>query len=116
MTTRRTAKKAPRGRPADGDVDVLASSIKTILRRFGDIEKRARELGVFTGDRELLVCPRCGLVEDVLIGGQLVTWHGVSEGQDTGLRFTEPTTVGGSFTCPECGSDVAPNDVVAGRH
>ncbi len=30
---------------------------------------------MFTDDRELIRCPKCGLMEDVLCGGFLVTYH-----------------------------------------
>jgi predicted RNA-binding Zn-ribbon protein involved in translation (DUF1610 family) len=69
-----------------------------------DIERQARALGIFVDDRELLMCPKCGLTEDVLSGGRLVTFDG-SSGPDTGLRFIEPTSVDGQFTCPRCGGD-----------
>ena len=55
-------------------------------------------------DRELLECPKCGLLEDVLIGGELITYLQDANGQDTGLRFDELAE--GKFSCPACGSIV----------
>jgi formate dehydrogenase maturation protein FdhE len=56
----------------------------------------------FAVDRDLHQCPACGLMEDVLYGGKLVTyWRESAEPVDTGLRFKE---VGGErLACPCCG-------------
>jgi hypothetical protein len=56
-------------------------------------------------DRELLECPKCGLMEDVASSGQLVTYRAESPAADTGLRFTP--IVGGLFRCPACRAIVA---------
>ena len=56
-------------------VENLDNAIEAIARSLGDSEARARALGLFTGHRELLTCPKCGLLEDILIGGTLVTYH-----------------------------------------
>ncbi|MFI5301604.1 MAG: type IV toxin-antitoxin system AbiEi family antitoxin domain-containing protein [Polyangiales bacterium] len=87
--------------PADDELDRVVVSL---ARELVDIQRRARALGIFADDRELLTCPNCGLTEDVLIGGRLVTYFG-SCGPDTGLRFVEPTSAGGQYTCPRCGGD-----------
>jgi rubredoxin len=50
----------------------------------------------------LLECPKCGLLEDVTIEGELITCVPSAEEQDTGLRFEE--TSPGRFRCPACGS------------
>lgn len=52
----------------------------------------------------MLDCPKCGLLEDVLIGGKLITYHPGAEGEDTGLRFEELAET--KFRCPACGSIV----------
>ena len=68
------------------------------------MQEQARRLGLFPNDRDLLACPNCGLTEDVLASGQLIT--DVDPGQpDTGLRFIEPTTDDGPFVCPACGTE-----------
>jgi predicted RNA-binding Zn-ribbon protein involved in translation (DUF1610 family) len=87
--------------------DALASSIEPIISQLEDIRAKARALGVFTGDRELLACPRCGLLEDVLVDGRLITCRDESLGEDTGLRFVEAEGTSGRFMCPACGSEVA---------
>ncbi len=58
--------------------------------------------GGFLHDRDLYQCPTCGLMEDVLCSGKLVTyWHQTTEPVDTGLRFKE---VGADvLACPCCG-------------
>ena len=53
------------------------------------LQAKARELGLFANDRELLACAKCGLQEDVAFSGQLITSHPDSVGEDTGLRFVE---------------------------
>lgn len=46
-----------------------------------------KSLGMFANDRELLECPRCGLMEDVAAGGMFLTVRPTDLGTDTGLRF-----------------------------
>lgn len=48
-------------------------------------------LGMFPNDRELLVCPNCGLREDILFSGVLITYREPAFHEDTGLRFEELT-------------------------
>ncbi len=56
----------------------------------------------FLHDRELHQCPACGLMEDVLCSGKLVTyWHQATEPVDTGLRFKEARA--DQLACPCCG-------------
>ena len=66
------------------------------------IKKRASQLGMFTNDRELLECTKCGLAEDVTSDGFLITYRGHSlRPRDSGLRFDELS--GQRFRCPSCG-------------
>ena len=56
----------------------------------------------FLHDRELHQCPACGLMEDVLFSGKLVTcWQQTTEPVDTGLRFKEAGA--DQLACPCCG-------------
>ena len=57
-------------------------------------------LGVFTNDRELLECPRCGLLEDVTSTGLLITCRANALDEDTGLRFVP--LADNLFRCPSC--------------
>lgn len=66
------------------------------------IKQHAEALGIFTNDRELLTCPKCGLQEDVQADGRLTTFDKDSEDfTDSGLRFVE-TGNDGQFSCPRC--------------
>ncbi len=76
---------------------------KTHGRRLQEVREQARRLGLFPNDRDLLASPNCGLTEDVLASGQLIT--NVDPGQpDTGLRFIEPTEEDAPFVCPARGA------------
>ena len=81
------------------DPDLLGIAAELVALR-----KRAKELGVFTDDRELLVCLACGLMEDVTASGLLITCREPDLGRDTGLRF-EPLSEQ-TFRCPACGQCV----------
>lgn len=73
-------------------------------------QAKARALGLFVDDRELLECPKCGLQEDVTCQGQLITSKTDSVGEDTGLRFEELSA--DSFLCPACGATVRESDFI----
>lgn len=83
----------------------------TAARNFSQLVKlkeKARELGLFLDDRELLECHKCGLMEDVDINGKLLTVFEKEPNKDTGLRFKE---IGNSstFRCPNCGYQISEN-------
>ena len=62
------------------------------------------DFDVRRGARELLECACCGLKENVLISGQLITYRGEDVEKDTGLRFKN---IGkGRFRCPSCQATV----------
>lgn len=61
-------------------------------------------LGMFPNDRELLVCPNCGLREDILFSGVLIAYREPAFLEDTGLRFEKRTE--DTFRCPSCGQSV----------
>lgn len=65
------------------------------------IKQHAEALGIFTNDRELLTCPKCGLQEDIQIDGRLMTIEKDSEDfTDSGLRFIDAGNE--QFSCPRC--------------
>ena len=107
-TTRGRRQKAGAAGPsATGDLDVvtdaLVERVAPLVRQLQAVQEQARRLGLFPNDRDLLACPNCGLTEDVLASGQLIT--NVAPGQpDTGLRFIEPTEDDAPFVCPACGA------------
>ncbi len=94
----------------DAGVDALAARLAPLVRQIQALQDQARALGLFPNDRELLACPNCGLAEDVLAGGQLITNYGPGE-PDTGLRFLEPKSDDGPFICPGCGGEAHPQEV-----
>ena len=71
-----------------------------LARQLTCLQKRAKELGVFANDRELLECPRCCLLEDVTSTGLLITCRADALGEDTGLRFVP--LADNIFRCPSC--------------
>src|ERR1051326_1171240 len=75
-----------------------------LAARLVALKKRARSLGIFVEDRELLECPGCGLLEDVTSIGGWITCEPSSLGQDTGLRFQALPS--DRFRCPRCGTVV----------
>jgi hypothetical protein len=112
LSSRSTKRPAVRGKVrASGQVrrkpepEAMSSvgSLAAMADRIVELQKTARGLGIFVDDRELLACSTCGLMEDVLFDGRLVTCHKTG-GPDTGLRFTEQPRAGGKFICPECGT------------
>jgi len=76
------------------------AKLHELARQLTGLQKRAKALGVFANDRELLECPRCGLLEDVSSAGMLITCRAASLGEDTGLRFVQLTD--NIFSCPSC--------------
>ena len=95
---------AGNGQPGDR-VRALARSLRPAVERVLELQAKARDLGLFVGDRDLLRCPQCGLMEDVLIDGRLITCWRDGLGQDAGLRFIEHSNLLGRFSCPGCGRD-----------
>jgi len=78
------------------------NNLRRLASRIVALQAKARALGLFANDRELLQCVQCGLLEDVTFDGLLITGRPPAEGQDTGLRFQELSRH--RFRCPVCGS------------
>jgi predicted RNA-binding Zn-ribbon protein involved in translation (DUF1610 family) len=78
--------------------------LRLLAGQLAVLQAEARALGMFAGDRELVACPRCGLMEDVTFTGLLITCRASALGEDTGLRFEEIQA--GKFRCPKCGGIV----------
>lgn len=78
------------------------NELKALATQLAAIRAQVAAAGGFMHDRELHQCPACGLMEDVLFSGKLVTyWRQSTEPVDTGLRFKE---VGADqLACPCCG-------------
>lgn len=94
-----SSKKRPRR-----EFNELVEAIRPIAKQLVALQAKARALGVFVDDRELLECPKCGLQEDVTFEGRLITCRPPALGMDTGLRFKEISK--NRFRCPTCGSVV----------
>lgn len=86
------------------DSGSLIAVIAPLAKQIAAIQQQMHALGIFANDRELLDCPQCGLREDLLVSGQLVTYRKPDFHQDTGLRFEELTP--SAFRCPSCGETV----------
>ena len=81
------------------ELDELAAGLQAL-------KQQAQDLGIFTNDRNLLECSKCGLKENVAFDGVLFTCRGTGvNAVDTGLRFPEPDADGKS-SCPGCGAEV----------
>jgi len=94
--------------PAKGDVDPeVDEAVERLLPAFEALHRlhqEAEAAGIFTGMRDLLSCPRCGLAEDVTAQSRLITYRGDPPGEDTGLWFDERAD--GRFRCPACGETI----------
>ena len=83
----------------------IPPNILALAQQLKLLNEQAQELGGFIHDRELLDCPICGLQEDVLISGQLITYdRDQPDSGDSGLRFSESDN--GGFVCPRCGTAI----------
>ncbi len=89
--------------PDESKLANLVDRIEPLARRLQALRTDAEALGVFVGDRELLECSNCGLAEDVLANGRLVTVRGATV-VDTGLRFAAVSE--NRFRCPSCGTEL----------
>ena len=90
--------------PTSNKVTLSSRPLIELCSEVSRLQQQAEALGLFTGMRNLLTCPHCGLQEDVLIDGRLVTHHGLTQGTlDSGLRFIERN---GLFVCPQCGQRI----------
>lgn len=94
------------GSEAEG---ALCADLAQVCAKLRNLRAHAASLGLFTDDRELLVCPSCRLQEDVTIEGVLIT-HDIEslDVSDSGLRFTERQD--GHFSCPRCSADIVAAD------
>jgi len=64
------------------EVDAFAERLVPLVRQIQAPQEQPRALGLFPNERELLACPNCGLVEDVLAGGTPVTNYGLPESDE----------------------------------
>ena len=83
-------------------------NLRALAAQVVALQAKARALGLFVDDRELLTCLKCGLQEDVTFSGLLITSRSDAVGEDTELRFEELTQ--GRFRCPACGATAREED------
>ena len=84
--------------------------LKRLVIQLQALREKGKALGLFTDTRDLLECDTCGLQEDVVIDGRLITHEqNAPNAPDIGLRFTELPS--GQFTCPRCGTVLWANDI-----
>lgn len=82
------------------------AALHALCEQLQKIHQQAEITGLFIGDRELLDCTHCGLQEDVLIDGRLVTYQAdAADAADSGLLFAAADD--GNFVCPQCGAVIA---------
>jgi uncharacterized C2H2 Zn-finger protein len=86
-------------------------SIHELAGRLVEAKEKARQLGMFVDDRELLTCPECRLMEDVSVNSILLTCYPTNLGVDTGLRFVETDKAAHRFRCPACGVEFTAREV-----
>lgn len=113
MTTpkRKTTKpKATKKRASKADIKDLVDKLAPALEELKKAQDAARAAGLFSHDRHLLWCPRCGLEESVSAHGVLYTCVAPNYRVDTGHRFIEPKTDGAPFLCPKCGGAAREED------
>ncbi len=86
---------------APGEHHKTDTPLIDLCKELHRIKRQAEALGIFTNDRELLICPKCGLQEDIQADGRLMTINKDSQDfKDIGLRFVD--TGNGQFSCPQC--------------
>jgi hypothetical protein len=92
--------------PANGipAIAPLMHDLRQLAAAVVAVRAKARALGLFANDRELLECPGCGLMENVAIDGRLFTCRPETLDEDTELRFEEVSP--NCFRCPACGAAV----------
>jgi hypothetical protein len=97
----RKAASRKRGKPRE---PLVTEDLRELAAKLVEIQRQAEALGIFTGDRELLECQACGLMEDVAVHGMLFTYREGDPIEDSGLRFEALDE--GCWRCPACGAVV----------
>lgn len=90
------------------DYRELVKGISGLARELSVVQKRAEQLGIFSDSRDLLKCKKCGLMEDVLCDGRLVTYYEGKQMDDIGLRFRRKSDH--IYYCPKCGCKIVESE------
>ena|SRR3990172_2289624 len=107
VAQRKTKKAVSKLQPIRLSVRNDFHEIRALVRELTKVQERARKLGLFCNDRELLSCSRCGLEEDVTCEGFLIVAKIISPGVDINVRFSAVDEEKGLYRCPGCGKEVA---------
>lgn len=78
-------------------------NLNNIMKKIAELNAKAKKFGIFTDNRELAECPKCGLMEDIGIDGRLFTAFKSTPRENAGLEFKESGKKGNRFYCPNCG-------------
>ena len=82
-----THKEPPVGTKKSAAVGAGIEEIRSLIARMAPVLRCAEDNGTFAGERDLLECPGCGLVEDTDIDGRIVTYIDGGRMKDSGYRF-----------------------------
>ncbi len=93
-------KTGPAGTKKSAAVGAGIEEIRSLIARMAPVLRCAEDNGTFAGERDLLECPGCGLVEDTDIDGRIVTYIDGGRLKDSGYRFR--VSGGGRWICPIC--------------
>lgn len=74
--------------------------IRSLITKMAPILRHAKYDGTYAGERDLLECPGCGLVEDTAMDGGLLTYIDGGRMKDSGYRFWLSSN--GAWICPVC--------------
>src|SRR3989304_2714549 len=106
VAQRKTKKAVSKLQPIRLSVRNDFHEIRALVRELTKVQERARKLGLFCNDRELLSCSRCGLEEDVTVEGFLIVTNHPNRDADTGIRPPAGGEVKDQYRCPGCGKNV----------
>jgi predicted RNA-binding Zn-ribbon protein involved in translation (DUF1610 family) len=81
----------------------LLGAIKPLAAEIVKLQAQMTAAGLFANDRDLLECPKCGLLEDVTVDGMLITCLPEFPGEDTGGKFVLLDNRESWWRCPKCG-------------
>jgi hypothetical protein len=90
----------PAGTKKSAAVGAGIEEIRSLIARMAPVLRCAVDYGTFAGERDLLECPGCGLVEDTDIDGRVLTYIDGGRMKDSGYRFV--VSGDGTWICPVC--------------
>jgi rubredoxin len=85
---------------------IIDKELRALFRQLQKAQEKARSLGIFIDDRELLECPECGLCEDITFQGFLFTHHKDDIFQENPRDIQFRQIDDDHFECPVCETTV----------